>query len=288
MNPCSPKIIGEKTYIVVNCRWAWDQSPVWHNSAPSNWCCCHCKRFQWNAVALWWPLLDSGIYCDMPGCKTRKNPFSISQSNWISFERTCKHSDVRAFPQQSSPFSCLVKHSNRLCSSLRRHPFHVSRALLDVAHVFWHFGVTASEQHNRPDHSEPWAIAVIGRERKKNCYKNHLIIPNSKMASPIEWSLLFLLVKYLPRSVWFMQLQKFVSIDGQFRFTSAMRTSFPLKFVAKFTSDNCKIVWGKYLIEILRFILIHRQRVVNHVHMKCSSFDLFCLALVDGGRAPKQ
>lgn len=56
----------KNTYIAVNCRWAWDQSPASRNSAPSSWYCCHCKRVQLDAVAPWWPWSDFGIYCDRP------------------------------------------------------------------------------------------------------------------------------------------------------------------------------------------------------------------------------
>lgn len=68
---------------------------------------------------------------------------------------TCRHSDVLALPQQLSPFSWRSKQSNNVCSSLRRQLDNVSGLLIDVAHVFWHFTVIASGQHDRPDHWAP-------------------------------------------------------------------------------------------------------------------------------------
>lgn len=80
---------------------------------------------------------------------------------WKISRQACKHSDDLALPQQSSPNSYRSKHSNNVCSSLRRHPVSVSFAFADVAHEFWHFNVFANGQHNLPDQSLARATATI-------------------------------------------------------------------------------------------------------------------------------
>lgn len=236
----------------MNCRWAWDQSPVWRNSAPLNWCCCHCKRVQLNAVALWWPWLDSGIYCGTPGCDKKMNSESHNPIE-ILFVRTCKHSDVRAFPQQSSPFSCRVKHSNRLCSSLRRQPFHVSRALLDVAHVFWHFGVIASEQHNRPDHSEPRAMAVNGR--KKGNQKSSDF--DSEFQNDVANWVRHLFFQKIFTAKRVVHASPKIRLDRwAIAFDVSDANVFSIEIRGQIHQRQLQIVWRKYWIEILQFILI--------------------------------
>lgn len=149
--------------------------------------------------------------------------------------RTRRHSDVRALPQQLSPSSCRSKHSNSFCSSLRRHPDHVSRLFKDVAHVFWHRTVNACSQHNRPDHSAPrWTAMMVKIIRPVKIWSYF---------KPSNFS------NNLPCSVRFVHCQKSVWIEGQFRRKSVKPASFPLKLVvANWTRDNWKLKKHTFLI----------------------------------------
>lgn len=162
---------------------------------------------------------------------------------------------MRAFPQQSSPFSCRPKHSNRLCSSLRRHPIHVSRALLDVAHVFWHFGVIASEQHNRPDHSEPRAMAVSERKCKRN------YCPTIRIEKTVSWITAKRVVHAIPE----ICLNRWA-----IAFDVSVANIFPIEIRGQIHQRQLRIVWRKYLIEI-SFLVLYLDRCAHSMRSRRQS-----------------
>lgn len=165
-------VIVDTTYIAWNSRLALHPWFPSHSSAPSDWCCYHCKRAPPADVALLWPFFDFEIYRDMP-IKISQTYFSLAcfidfwvKNHWL----TCRHSGVRAFPQQLSPFSWRWKQSNSVCSSLRRQLDSVSWALIDIAQVFWQFIVIACWQHNLPDHCAPRVTAIFKAKPKSILY----------------------------------------------------------------------------------------------------------------------
>lgn len=72
---------------------------------------------------------------------------------------TCKHSDVRALPQQRSPDSWRSKQANICCSSLWRQALINSPVVEDVAQALLQRGERPKPQQRRPDHWDPRATA---------------------------------------------------------------------------------------------------------------------------------